>query len=32
MAKMTAPSRLRSIAYDDFDASMVSAAPSRAIP
>ena len=32
MAKMTAPSRLRSIAYDDFDASMVSAAAEQGDP
>ena len=32
MAKMTAPSKLRSIAYDDFDASMVSAAAEQGDP
>ncbi len=32
MARMTAPSRLRSIAYDDFDASMVSAAAEQGDP
>ena len=32
MARMTAPSRLRSIAYDDFDASMISAAAEQGDP
>lgn len=32
MATMTAPSRLRSIAYDDFDSSMVSAAAEQGDP
>ena len=32
MAKMTAPSKLRSIAYDDFDASMDSAAAEQGDP
>ena len=32
MAKMTAPSKLRSIAYDEFDASMVSAAAEQGDP
>ena len=32
MARMAAPSRLRSIAYDDFDASMISAAAEQGDP
>ena len=32
MAKMTAPSKLRGIAFDDFDASMISAAAAQGDP
>ena len=32
MAKMNAPSKLRSIAFDDFDASMISAAAEQGDP